>query len=468
VNGGSTATATLNVACGPVFTSANFTSFDAGFAGSFNVTATGNPSIMTIVSAGVLPSGVTLVDNGNGTATLGGTPAVGTNGTYNLVFTANNGVTPNGTQNFTLIVKNGPTISANGINSTPDTGDASVSENELIVDTLGITKLTVQFSQNVYDDPTDAVDFAHDATNPANYILLRSTTATFATATCAGGVIAPDISIKVNSVAYSNGGGSGPFISTLSINDGLPLNVVGFYRLIVCGTTSIVDANNRLLELAGNGTTPGTDFQRNFRIETVVSSGGGEGSGSASSSALRTQVTSGFLIPVTGFAPDRVTTLPVQPADKAYSSLGQMTIELPTLGIKFPIVGASISNKTWDLTWLKDSVAYLEGSAYPTMAGNTVLTAHVQDANKNLGPFSDIKGLTVGQHIYIHVNGQTYVYQVQESRKISPTGITTMFKHEEDSWITLVTCEDFNAKTGLYSTRRMVRAVLISVIPSKK
>jgi LPXTG-site transpeptidase (sortase) family protein len=60
------------------------------------------------------------------------------------------------------------------------------------------------------------------------------------------------------------------------------------------------------------------------------------------------------------------------------------------------------------------------------------------------------------------------VYQVQESRKISPTGITTMFKHEEDSWITLVTCEDFNAKTGLYSTRRMVRAVLISVIPSKK
>ena len=160
--------------------------------------------------------------------------------------------------------------------------------------------------------------------------------------------------------------------------------------------------------------------------------------------------------------------MPAQPADIAYASLGQMTIEIPTLGIKFLIVGASITNKTWDLTWLKDNVAYLEGSAYPTTAGNTVLTAHVQDANKNLGPFSDIKGLQVGQNIYIHVNGQTYVYQVQESRKISPTGITTMFKHEEDSWITLVTCEDFNAKTGLYSTRRMVRAVLISVIPSKK
>jgi LPXTG-site transpeptidase (sortase) family protein len=446
---------------GPAFTSANTTTFDVGFAGSFNVTATGNPSVATIVSAGALPSGVTFVDNGNGNAVLSGTPANGTNGTYNLVFTATNGVPPNGIQNFTLIIKSGPTIGANGINSTPDTGDGNIGENESIIDTLGLTKLTVQFSQDVYDDPADLVDYAHDATNPANYILVRSTTNSFATIDCAGGVLAPDVSIKVNSVTYDKSN----FVSTLSINDGFPLNVVGFYRLYVCGTTSIVDATNRGLELAGNGTTPGTDFQRNFRISTTSTGGGGGGGDNANTS---TTVTSGFLIPVTGFAPNQITTLPAQPADKAYTSLGQMTIEIPTLGVKFPIVGAKINNKTWDLTWLKDSVAYLEGSAYPTTAGNTVLTAHVQDANKNLGPFSDIKGMTVGQNIYIHVNGQTYVYQVQESRKISSTSIAGMFKHEEDSWITLVTCEDFNAKTGLYSTRRMVRAVLISVIPSRK
>ncbi len=276
---------------------------------------------------------------------------------------------------------------------------------------------------------------------------------------CFDGVKAPDVQISVDSVSYDNGGGAGPFVSTLSINGGFPLNVVGFYRLYVCGTTSIVDATNRGLELAGDGTTPGTDFQRNFRISTTSTGGGGGGGGNSSASS--SLVTSGFLIPVTGFAPDQVTTLPAQPADKAYTSMGQMTIEIPTLGVKFPIVGAKINNKTWDLTWLKDSVAYLEGSAYPTTAGNTVLTAHVQDANKNLGPFSDIKGMTVGQNIYIHVNGQTYVYQVQESRTISPTSITSVFKHQEDSWITLVTCEDFNAKTGLYTSRRMVRAVLI-------
>ncbi|MBE0671206.1 MAG: sortase [Anaerolineales bacterium] len=453
----------VNATEGPSFTSANNTSFDMGFPGSFTVTAVGNPSTMTIISAGALPSGVTLTDNGDGTASLAGTPAAGTNGTYNLIFTADNGVAPNGLQNFTLIVRNGPIVAPNGVNSIPDTGNGSVSENESIIDTLGITQLTVEFSQDVYDPAGDTDP--DDVTNPANYVLVRSATGTFATVSCAGGPVAPDITISVDSVTYDNGGGSGPFISTLSINGGLPLNVVGFYRLYVCGTTSIVDAVNPNLILAGNGTTPGTDFQRNFRIATQVAAGGG---GGGASSASQTLVTSSFLIPVTGFAPNQVTTLPAQPADKAYTSMGQMTIEIPTLGIKFPIVGASITNKTWDLTWLKNSVAYLEGSAYPTTAGNTVLTAHVQDANKNLGPFSDIKGLEAGQYIYIHVNGQTYVYQVQENQKVLPTSISKIFKHEEDSWITLVTCEDYNAKTGLYSSRRMVRAVLISVIPAKK
>jgi LPXTG-site transpeptidase (sortase) family protein len=448
---------------GPAFTSANNTTFDVTFFGTFTITAVGNPQTMTISLVGSLPSGVTFTDNGDGTAVLSGTPALGTNGTYPLSLTANNGVNPNGTQPFTLTVKNGPIIGANGVNSIPDTGNGSISENELILDTLGITQLTVEFSQDVYNPAGDTDP--DDVTNPANYILVRSTSSSFATVSCSGNVIAPDVAISVDSVTYSNGGGAGPYVSTLFINGGLPINVVGFYRLYVCGTTSIVDANNTGLILAGNGTTPGTDFQRNFRISTTSTGGGGGGGGGSTSS---TTVNGSFLIPVTGFAPDHVMALPAQPADKQYASMGQMTIEIPTLGVKFPIVGASINNKTWDLTWLQDSVAYLEGSAYPTTAGNTVLTAHVQDANKNLGPFSDIKGMELGQKIYIHVNGQTYVYQVQESRKISPISITTMFKHEEDSWITLVTCEDYNAKTGLYSTRRMVRAVLISVIPSKK
>src|SRR5262249_18383896 len=59
----------------------------------------------TLVVSGVLPSGVTFTDNGNGTATLAGTPATGTTGTYALTITATNAV-GSATQSFTLTVAN--------------------------------------------------------------------------------------------------------------------------------------------------------------------------------------------------------------------------------------------------------------------------------------------------------------------------------------------------------------------------
>ena len=147
--------------------------------------------------------------------------------------------------------------------------------------------------------------------------------------------------------------------------------------------------------------------------------------------------------------------------------MDEIRIEIPTLGINFPIVGVSLSGNNWDLTWLKESVGYLEGSAYPTFNGNTVLTAHVIDSNNNLGPFSDIKGMKLNDKIYIHAYGKIYVYEVQENQKISPANISMVFKHEEYSWVTLVTCEDYDAKAKVYQYRRMVRAVLVSVVPEE-
>ena len=95
---------TLTVAgIAPAITSGNSTSFTVGSAGSFIVTATGSPTPQ-LIAQGPLPSGVTFKDNGNGTATLAGTPAAGTGGSYPLIITAANGVSPNATQNFTLTV----------------------------------------------------------------------------------------------------------------------------------------------------------------------------------------------------------------------------------------------------------------------------------------------------------------------------------------------------------------------------
>ena len=450
----------VNATESPAFTSANNTSFDLGFAGSFNITATGNPQTMTISVSGTLPTGITLTDNGDGTATLSGTPAAGTAGVYNLILTANNGVVPNGIQNFTLTVRNGPTPTI--VNSSPDTGNGSVSENESISTTLGLTDLMVEFSSDVYDPAGDTDP--DDVTNPANYLLVRSATGTFATASCSGGVTAPDVAISVDSVTYNNGGGSGPFVATLSINSGLPLNVAGFYRLYVCGTTSIVDAANTALTLAGDGVNPGTDFVRNFRISAPATGGGGDDDDNGNSNIAATIQQGGVLIPVTGFAPNRVTHLPAQTS--AYASSG-LTVEVPSLSLKLPIVGVDFNGSSWDVTWLGRNAGYLEGSAYPTWSGNTVLTGHATDPNGKAGPFAFINELQPGQKIYIHNNGFTYVYEVRHSSLILPSNAKTLFQHEKDSWLSLVTCENFNEKTGTFTSRRLVRAVLISIIPTK-
>ena len=94
---------TLTVDQASAITSANATTFTVGTAGTFTVMATGFPT-PSLGESGTLPSGVTFIDNGNGTGTLSGTPAAATGGTYALTITANNGVSPIATQNFTLTV----------------------------------------------------------------------------------------------------------------------------------------------------------------------------------------------------------------------------------------------------------------------------------------------------------------------------------------------------------------------------
>ena len=87
----------------PAITSANSTTFKQGIANAFNVTTTGTPTPSIVQSfGGSFPSGVGFVDNGDGTGTLAGTPTAA--GTFNMTFTASNGIPPNAVQPFALAV----------------------------------------------------------------------------------------------------------------------------------------------------------------------------------------------------------------------------------------------------------------------------------------------------------------------------------------------------------------------------
>ena len=88
----------------PAITSAAAAGFAAGEHGSFTVTASGVPTPSISDNEASLPAGVTFTDNGDGSATLAGTPGVTAAGVYALTLTASNGVSPDATQTFTLYV----------------------------------------------------------------------------------------------------------------------------------------------------------------------------------------------------------------------------------------------------------------------------------------------------------------------------------------------------------------------------
>ncbi len=103
---------TLTVNEAPTFTNTVAATFSAEAAGSFLFTTAGFPT-SALSESGPLPSGVTFVDNHNGTATLSGISSAGAAGTYHLTITATNNVGAGTTQPFTLTVNpsNNPTSS---------------------------------------------------------------------------------------------------------------------------------------------------------------------------------------------------------------------------------------------------------------------------------------------------------------------------------------------------------------------
>src|SRR5664280_1525031 len=105
------ASLTLTEHVAPTIISANTASSIVGTPFSVTVYTTGEPA-PAITETGALPAGMTFVDNGNGTATLGGTAAKGSGGLYPITITAANGVTPNATQAFTLTNAEAPTITS--------------------------------------------------------------------------------------------------------------------------------------------------------------------------------------------------------------------------------------------------------------------------------------------------------------------------------------------------------------------
>jgi LPXTG-site transpeptidase (sortase) family protein len=113
---------------------------------------------------------------------------------------------------------------------------------------------------------------------------------------------------------------------------------------------------------------------------------------------------------------------------------------------------------------LGNQAGWLEGTAFPTWAGNSVITGHVWNADNTPGIFSNMEKLSWGDKITVHAWGQEYIYEVRTIKKqINPEAVAVALKHEEYPWITLVTCSGYNEKLAKYRYRTIIKAVQVSV-----
>ena len=315
-------------------------------------------------------------------------------------------------------------------------GNAVIMQNGKYVNRFD--EIQIEFDSDAYNPSGDSEE--DDVTHPGNYLLIQpGENKTFEIASCAEAnaerITAPvtmdDILIPVGPVVYENNSGAGPFIATLTVNNGVRLPF-GSYRLLICGSTTIMD-------LAENPLNNGMDVRIDFTLRELPDE-----------------------LPLTGFAQGEVAILPEQPPAEMYHSSG-MVLALPTLGVSAQIIGVPLDSDGWNTTWLGSYAGYLEGSAFPTWNGNTVITGHVWTATDKPGIFLNLDSIKYGDEVRIYAWGQVYTYQVRSSFMVSAGNVASVMQSEKADWLTLVTCDGYDPDSGTYTYRRVVRAVLVNV-----
>jgi LPXTG-site transpeptidase (sortase) family protein len=168
-------------------------------------------------------------------------------------------------------------------------------------------------------------------------------------------------------------------------------------------------------------------------------------------------------LPDLGFAPGVTTKFSVQSPGKQYGDMGQMILEIPTLGVSIPVVGVPVNGGEWDVSWLGNQAGYLEGTAFPTWKGNSVISGHVYLQNGLPGPFSNLEMLKWGDKINIHSWEQDYVYEVRGTSLVQPDDLSVL-DATQLPWVTLVTCKGYDPVSDSYQWRVVVKAVQVQIL----
>jgi LPXTG-site transpeptidase (sortase) family protein len=167
-------------------------------------------------------------------------------------------------------------------------------------------------------------------------------------------------------------------------------------------------------------------------------------------------------LPETGYTRSMQAALSTQLFSRVEQASSGVELDIPKLGVRVEVVGASKGGSGWLTSELWDQVGYLEGTAFPTWPGNTALAGHTNLPNGLQGPFAHLGDLRWGDQVLLHAWGQTYVYEVRENLVVRPED-TRVLRHETYDWLTMITCADYDVEGDQFLNRQVVRAVLVEV-----
>lgn len=145
------------------------------------------------------------------------------------------------------------------VSTTAVTDDGELSPDEIT--NANITAIQLTFNE-LMNDPAGN-NGADDVTNPANYLLVSAGQDNdFETAVCPTAQ-GNDVAIPITNVSYS----AGSKVAELTLNNGTPLPTAK-YRLLACGSTTLMDEAGNPLDGNGNG-SGGDDFWLDFIVDQV-------------------------------------------------------------------------------------------------------------------------------------------------------------------------------------------------------
>lgn len=111
-------------------------------------------------------------------------------------------------------------------------------------------------------------------------------------------------------------------------------------------------------------------------------------------------------------------------------------IVLPKENIDLPVSEAKIVNGFWEV--FEDKAAWGEDSGVPGRAGNQVIFAHARE-----GLFLPLKGVKIGDSVYVFTKDMWYAYEVKEIKEVFPNQ-KEVIEPTLDETLTLYTCSGFN------------------------